>query len=84
MIGITRYAGTARGPSAKEGSVSFLVESRAAHILLQTAKPTSKKLASTREQACTPPDGARVQMSIAETYLVLNQSDTHTPIMVLA
>ena len=84
MISITRFAGTARGPYGKKGFVSLLVESRAAHILLQTAKPTSKKLASTREQACTPPDGTRVQMSIAETYLVLNQSDTHTPIMVLA
>ena len=84
MISITRFAGTARGPSGKKGSVSLLVESRAAHILLQTAKPTSKKLRSTREQACTPPDGARVQLSIAETYLVLYQSDTHTPIMVLA
>ena len=84
MIGITRYAGTARGPSAKKGSVSLLVESRAAHILLQTAKPTSKKLRSTREQACTPPDGARVQLSIAETYLVLCQGNAHTPMMALA
>ena len=80
-MGITYIDGTARGPTGKEGAVSWLVDSGATYTQLPTEVWESIELEPTREQTFTLADGTMVQRRIAECYLVLPQGETHTPVI---
>ena len=80
-MGITYIDGTARGPSGKEETVSFLVDSGATYTLLPNEVWESIELEPTRKQSFTLADGTRVQRNIAECNLILPQGETHTPVI---
>ena len=80
-MGITYIEGVVRGPTGKEESLRFLVDSGATYTLLPTATWESIEMEPTREQTFTLVDGTRIQRSISECYLVLPQGESHTPVI---
>ena len=80
-MGITYIDGTERGPTGKEESVSFLVESGATYSLFPTPVWQSIGLEPTREQTFALADGTTVQRRISECYLILPQGETDTPVI---
>ena len=80
-MGITDIDGTARGPTGKEESVSFLADSGATYSLLPTPVWQPIGLEPKREQTFALADGTTVQRRISECYLILPQGETHTPVI---
>lgn len=80
-MGITYIDATARGPTGKEESVSFLIDSGATYSLLPAPVWQSIGLEPTREQTFVLADGTTVQRRISECYLILPQGETHTPVI---
>ena len=80
-MGITSIDGVARGPTGREESASFLIDSGATYSLLPLSAWQSIGLQPTREQTFTLADGTTVQRRISECYLILPQGETHTPVI---
>ena len=80
-MGITYIDGTARGPTGKEESISFLVDSGATYSLLPTPVWQSIELEPTREQTFVLADGTRLQRRISTCYLLLPQGEDYTPVI---
>ncbi len=80
-MGITYIDGTVRGPTGEEEEVTFLIDSGATYTLLTKPVWESLGLEATREQTFTLVDGTRVQRGISECYIVLDQGETHTPVI---
>ena len=80
-MGITSIDGTARGPTGKEESVRFLVDSGATYSLLPTAIWESLGLEPTREQNFTLADGTSVQRRISTCYLIFEQGEDYSPVI---
>ena len=80
-MGITYIEGIARGPTDKEESLRFLVDSGATYTLLPTPIWESIELEPTREQTFTLVDGTTIQRRISRCYLVLPQGEEYTPVI---
>ena len=80
-MGITYIDGRVRGPTGNEESVSFLIDSGATYSLLPLSAWQSIGLEPIREQTFTLADGTTVQRHISECYLILDQGQTHTPVI---
>ena len=80
-MGITYIEGTVRGPTDKEESVSFLIDSGATYTLLPTPVWESIELEATREQTFRLADGTTVHRRISRCYLVHPQGETPTPVI---
>ena len=80
-MGITYIDGVVRGPSGKEASVRFLVDSGATYSLLPHAVWQAIGLEPKRELVFTLADGTAVNRRISECYIVLVQGEGHTPVI---
>jgi clan AA aspartic protease len=80
-MGLTYIDGVARGPTGKEETVGFLVDSGATYSLLPYSVWEALGLEPTREMTFTLADGTTVRRRISECYLVLPQGETHTPVI---
>ena len=80
-MGLTFVDGVARGPSGREASVRFLVDSGAMYSLLPTPAWEDIGLEPLREMTFTLADGTAVQRRIGECRLSLPQGAFHTPVI---
>ena len=80
-MGITYVEGIVRGPTGIEASVNMLVDSGAMYSLLPKLVWESIGLEPTREQNFRLADGTIVRREISECYLMLDQGETHTPVV---
>ena len=80
-MGITYVEGIVRGPTGLEAPVNMLVDSGAMYSVLPKAVWESIGLEATREQNFRLADGTIVRREISECHLMLDQGETHTPVV---
>ena len=73
--------GTVRGPTGKEASVRFLIDSGATYSLLPEPVWQGIGLAPQREMEFVLADGTTVRRSVSECQLALLQGEGHTPVV---
>ena len=80
-MGITYIEGRVRGPRGKEANVRFLIDSGATYTLLPKAVWKAVGLKPKRTVSFALADGTAVERSVSESYLVLDQGEAHTPVI---
>ncbi|MFQ5990715.1 MAG: retroviral-like aspartic protease family protein [Candidatus Methylomirabilales bacterium] len=80
-MGITYIEGTVRGPTGKEGTVRFLVDSGATYSLLPERVWGAIELAPKRQSDFSLADGTAVRRRVSECYVALPQGEGHTPVI---
>ena len=80
-MGITYIDGVARGPTGREETVHFLVDSGATYSLLPIEVWQSLGLEAKREQGFSLADGTTLRRQISECHFRLPQGETHTPVI---
>ena len=80
-MGVTYVEGLVKGPSGKQESVKFLVDSGATYSLLPKAAWEAIGLEPKRRLSFTLADGTTVERSVSEAFLVLPQGEAHTPVI---
>src|SRR5437879_10952221 len=78
-VGISYVQGTVRGPTGKEASVRFLIDSGATYSLLPDAVWQDIGLAPQREMEFVLADGTTVRRAVSECRLALPPGEAHTP-----
>ena len=80
-MGVTYVEGQVSGPSGKQASVRFLVDSGATYSLLPKAVWETIGLTPKRKLSFTLADGSVVERSVSEAYAVFPQGEAHTPVI---
>lgn len=80
-MGITYIEGIATGPTGKQVSVRFLVDSGATYTLLEEAAWKKMELKPKRSLTFTLADGTTVEREVSECHLSLPQGEGHTPVI---
>ncbi len=80
-MGITYVEGKVRGPTGKEESMRFLVDSGATYSLLPHKVWEAIELEPRREHTFTLADGSMVTRKVSECYIILPQGEAHTPVI---
>ena len=80
-MGITYIEGIATGPTGKQVSVRFLVDSGATYTLLGEADWRQIELQPKRSLTFTLADGTTVERQVSECHLSLPQGEGHTPVI---
>jgi clan AA aspartic protease len=80
-MGLTYVSGTVSGPSEKQITVEFLVDSGAKYTLLPDTIWKEIELSPRRRMTFTLADGTHVERNISECYIVLPQGEGHTPVI---
>ena len=80
-VGISYVQGTVRGPTGKEASVRFLIDSGATYSLLPDAVWQDIGLAPQREMEFVLADGTTVRRAVSECRLALPHGEAHTPVV---
>ena len=80
-MGITCVQGQVEGPSGKQETVKFLLDSGATYSLLPKKVWESIDLKPQRRMSFTLADGTSVDRSVSEVYIVLPQGQAHTPVI---
>jgi len=80
-VGISYIHGTVHGPTGKEASVRFLIDSGATYSLLPGPVWQAIGLAPKREMEFVLADGTTVHRPVSECHLSLPQGDGHTPVV---
>lgn len=80
-MGITYIEGLVRGPTTKEATVRFLVDSGATYSLLPKAVWEAIELVPKRTLAFSLADGTVVQRQVSECYINVPQGEGHTPVI---
>ena len=80
-MGITYVQGRVKGPSKKQKTVKFLIDSGATYSLLPKKVWKAIGLKPKRKMSFTLADGTTVDKAISETYIVLPQDQAHTPVI---
>jgi clan AA aspartic protease len=80
-MGITYVEGTVRGPTGKENTVRFLVDSGATYSLVPKSVSEKIGLIPKREMHFTLADGTTLDRKISECYIVIPQGEAHTPVI---
>ena len=78
---ITYIEGQLTGPTGKQATVSFLVDSGVTYLLLPEQQWRALELQPKRDATFTLADGTRIERSISECHLALPQGDGHTPVI---
>ena len=73
--------GTVRGPTGKEASVRFLIDSGAAYSLLPEPVWRAIGLEPKREVEFVLADGTTIRRPVSECQLALLQGEGHTPVV---
>jgi clan AA aspartic protease len=80
-MGITYVDGKVRGPTGKEETVRFLVDSGATYTLLPEEVWRAIELSPLREHSFTLADGTVIERKVSECYIILPQGEAHTPVI---
>jgi clan AA aspartic protease len=80
-VGITYVQGRVKGPSKKQKTVKFLIDSGAMYSLLPKSIWKAIGLKPKRKMSFPLADGTTVERSVSETYIVLPQGEAHTPVI---
>src|SRR5712691_3107550 len=80
-MGITYIEGTVTGPTGKQASAEFLVDSGAKYTLLPEASWKAIELSPKRRVSFTLADGTRIERDVSECHIALPQGDGHTPVI---
>ena len=80
-MGITYVEAEATGPTGKREAVRLLVDSGATYSLLPENIWRAIELEPTREMSFSLADGTQVVRRISRCWLVLEQSEEHTPVI---
>jgi predicted aspartyl protease len=80
-MGIVYIEGVATGPTGKQATVNFLVDSGATYTLLPEKQWQALELKPKRDALFTLADGTRLERPISECHLALPQGDAHTPVI---
>jgi len=78
---ITYVEGLVRGPTGKQATVGFLVDSGATYALLPHDVSRALDLEPKRSVAFTLADGTRIERQVSECYLTLPEGEGHTPVI---
>ena len=80
-MGVTYLEGLVTGPSGKQASVRFLVDSGATYTLLPHQVWQEIDLTPKRSVTFTLADGTTVEREVSECHLALPQGEAHTPVI---
>ncbi len=80
-MGITYVEGTVSGPTGKQATLEFLVDSGAKYTLLPLKSWKAIGLKPVRRLTFVLADGTKVKRDISECYINLVQGKTHTPVV---
>ncbi len=80
-MGITFIDGVVVGPSGKQTTVPFLVDSGARYTLLAESQWKAIELTPKRRMTFTLPDGTRIERNISECRITLPQGEGTTPVI---
>ena len=80
-MGVTYIEGLVTGPSGKQASVHFLVDSGATYTLLPHQVWQEIELTPKRSVTFTLADGTTVEREVSECHLALPQGEAHTPVI---
>ncbi len=80
-MGLTFIEGVVRGPTGKQASVSFLVDSGATHTVLPLDVWQAIELSPKRSMTFTLADGTSIERKVSECHITLPQGEGHTPVI---
>lgn len=80
-MGITYIEGVTTGPTGKQVSVRFLVDSGPTYTLLEEAAWQQIELQPKRSLAFTLADGTTVERQVSECHLSIPQGEGHIPVI---
>ena len=80
-MGITRIEATVSGPSGKERTVKFLVDSGAMYSVLPDDVWRELGLRAKREIELTLADGTPIRRQVSECHIALADQEGHTPVI---
>lgn len=80
-MGITYIEGLVKGPSGKQESVKFLVDSGATYSLLPKVVWEEIELKPRRRASFILADGTTVERAVSEAFIVFPQGEAHTPVI---
>ncbi len=78
---LTHVKGTVTGPTGKEATAEFLVDSGARYTLLPEATWKVIELAPKRRLTFTLADGTHIERNVSEAHITLPQGEGHTPVI---
>jgi clan AA aspartic protease len=81
IVGITFIEGQVKGPSGKQESVKFLVDSGATYSLLPKTVWQTIGLTPKRKQSFSLADGTMVERAVSEAFVILPQGESHSPVI---
>ncbi len=80
-MGVVYIEGAVTGPTGKQGTVRFLVDSGATYTLLPHDVWRAIELSAKRSIHCTLADGTTLERQVSEAYVSLPQGEGHTPVI---
>src|SRR5437660_479846 len=80
-MGITYIDGQVTGPTGKQRSIRFLVDSGAMYTLLPYEDWQAIELTPKRAEVFSLADGTTVTRDVGECHIALPQGDAHTPVI---
>ncbi|GFO96297.1 hypothetical protein ig2599ANME_0486 [groundwater metagenome] len=80
-MGITYIEGIVTGPTGKQATVRFLVDSGATYTLLSYKDWQEIELSPKRFVAFTLADGTSIERKVSECHIALPQGEAHTPVI---
>jgi clan AA aspartic protease len=80
-MGITYAEGLLTGPTGKQATVRFLVDSGATYTLVPHDVWKAFDLAPKRTVTFTLADGTSVARAVSECHIALPEGDAHTPVI---
>lgn len=81
VMGITYIEGMVTGPTGKQATIRFLVDSGATYTLLPSGNWRAIELSPKRRMTFTLADGSTVEREISECHITLPQGEGHTPVI---
>jgi len=80
-MGVTYIEGVVTGPTGKEETVRFLIDSGATYTLLPHEEWEGIELSPKRSAVFSLTDGTTVERQVSECHLTLPQGEGHTPVI---
>ena len=80
-MAVTYIAGTVTGPTGKQATVEFLVDSGATYTLLPLSVWQEIGLAPQRSIRCRLADGTAMERKVSECHIAIPQGQRSTPVL---
>jgi clan AA aspartic protease len=80
-MGVVFVEGTVTGPTGKQATLKFLVDSGATYTLLPKSVWRAIRLKPMDSFKCVLADGTEVERRVSECHIALPQGQRHTPVM---